>query len=683
MTSRAAVRAAAFVACVAGMSSLACHHERLRTGDLDQVRAAGELRVIVRPGFLDSPVHTAGRVDQLALLRHLAARLGVKLRWVRARRNDQVLAWLRMGRGDIGVHRFSPAGLRREGMAASAAVDWVDDLLVAYGPSGVDTVGNLKGRAVYLQPSAQKWEDTDLLDRQGPSLHVRPIPEEVSLEEVLTRVREGRYALSVADSGLVEAMPYGNGLVVVGPLAETRPLVWAMRPANSRLRAAVDDVLFAEKVLSLSTRTVACRDLAEVKRERVLRLVTRNSPTTCTVATGGLEGFEYDLALSFARSLGVRLELVIPPPHESPLAWLERGYGDLAALHEPFLRLTGGDVLATQPYRSTDLVLILSSSDDPPAAVEDLAGRRIAVSEGLAPVLRLLPDQLAVSPESLGPGSDALSAMAAVETGAASLALADADTARLELPNRPALREGPVVVPDCSLRWVLGSWSPQLRDAADRFLHEVKRSGLLQELALAELYPGRRYRPRHVPPTPPGALTPYDSILQEAVRGYRMDWRLVASLMYEESRFDPKAVGPGGSAGLFQFMPPTWNELGGGNPDDPKQAIPAGIRYLSRLMEEFSDVPMADRVPMALAAYNVGPRHVADARRLAEEMGLNADRWSGNVETALVLLDNPDIARRFPSGVCRCRRAVSYTRRILRRYAAYTEQFPPTASPGL
>ena len=39
----------------------------------------------------------------------------------------------------------------------------------------------------------------------------------------------------------------------------------------------------------------------------------------------------------------------------------------------------------------------------------------------------------------------------------------------------------------------------------------------------------------------------------------------------------------------------------------------------------------------------------------------------------MVLLDNPDVARRFPAGVCRCRRAVGYTRRILRRYAAYRE----------
>jgi membrane-bound lytic murein transglycosylase F len=95
------------------------------------------------------------------------------------------------------------------------------------------------------------------------------------------------------------------------------------------------------------------------------------------------------------------------------------------------------------------------------------------------------------------------------------------------------------------------------------------------------------------------------------------------------------------------------------------------------MMDLFGDLPLADRVAMAIASYNVGPRHVFDARTLAREMAFDPDRWQGSVETALLLLDDPEVARRYPAGVCRCRRAVGYTRRILMRYAAYTEQFPP------
>jgi membrane-bound lytic murein transglycosylase F len=124
-------------------------------------------------------------------------------------------------------------------------------------------------------------------------------------------------------------------------------------------------------------------------------------------------------------------------------------------------------------------------------------------------------------------------------------------------------------------------------------------------------------------------------------------------------------------------MPFTWNELGVSDPHDPYEAAEAGGRYLRQLMDEFDGLPLPDQVAMAIASYNVGPRHVFDARRLAREMGFDPDRWRDSVETAMVLLDDPEVARRYPAGVCRCRRGAAYARRILRRYAAYVEQFPP------
>jgi len=69
----------------------------------------------------------------------------------------------------------------------------------------------------------------------------------------------------------------------------------------------------------------------------------------------------------------------------------------------------------------------------------------------------------------------------------------------------------------------------------------------------------------------------------------------------------------------------TWRELGVEDPHHPGEAIEAGARYLSSLMDKFSDLDLPDRVAMAIASYNVGPRHVFDARRLADEIGLDRD----------------------------------------------------------
>ena len=50
---------------------------------------------------------------------------------------------------------------------------------------------------------------------------------------------------------------------------------------------------------------------------------------------------------------------------------------------------------------------------------------------------------------------------------------------------------------------------------------------------------------------------------------------------------------------------------------------------------------------MAIASYNVGPRHVFDARTLAVEMGFDPNRWLGNVETAMYILDDPEAMSLF------------------------------------
>jgi len=661
---------------------VSCHSPSFETGDLDHMRRAGELRVVIRPGFLKSPVHSLDGLDQPHMLRQLAARLGLRLRWIQASRNDQLLPWLGEGRADLAVYRFSTAGVSRAGFVASAALAWVDDLLIASGRSTVREAVMLQNRSLDIHRSAQRWIVPSGEALRGFGATLTPIPEEVSLEEALRRLRGGRYTAMVLDSALLDALGRA-GIRVLKPVARQRSLVWAIRKGNPRFREAVDEFLFAEKVLGGEAHERACRDLRGIRRARVLRVVTRNAPTTTTVSLGGLRGFEYGLAMAFARSLGVRLQLVIPSRGSDPLDALHEGLGDLAALHEPLPLHSDGRFLSTGVYRRVDLVCVWAGNVEPPASVGDLGGRTLVSPSGFQSWLAELPLSKPIHVQPLPAGADVLSGLAALERGDAQLGVADSDTLQLELPDRPTLHRGPVVLPECGLRWAVAPGSPGLKRLASAFLRRARRSGLMRRLELSELGGKGRWRPPRAPEIPPGRLTPFDQLLVEAGRQNTLDWRLLASLMYEESRFDPHATGPGGSAGLFQLMPFTWQELGVTDPRDPRQAIIAGARYLRRLMDELRGIPMADRVAMAIAGYNVGPRHVADARRLAREMGLDPNRWTGNVETAMLLLDNPDVARRFPAGVCRCRRAVGYTRRILRRYAAYRELMSPVGAPGL
>ena len=662
-------------AIVGALALLACGGPSRRMADVDEIRSSGELRVAVRPGFFEATGQTEEGLDEASLLTQLASRLDARVTWIECARHDQVLDALRQGLADVGVLRFSPSSLLDGGLRATTAIDWVEDVLVTGRDSAFEDLESVRGSAVHLHRSRVTDSLRSFLEEE--QLRFEEVSEEITIEEVLRRVRSGRYSLTVIDSGLDHAFRKAPKIRVLGPVAERRALVWAVRERSPQLHIAIDRFLFAERVLSRSKRSWACRDLDLIRRSGVLRVVTRNSASTCTVALGGLEGFEFDLAFGFAQSLGLRLELSIPPPDVDPVDWLEQGYGDFAALHEPVAPSAEESFLVSAPYRTVDLVSVISARTEMPADIENFAGVRAAASRPVAELSQMLPLRAPLRAAPSAVGADAFNAMLEVAHGRYPVAIVDRDAAVLEIANRSDLKLGPAILPDVGLVWLFNHSSPTLYRRGDRFLAKARTSGLVRQLVLNEFGTWQAPRIRTLLPIPNGALSPYDELLRWVGTQYEIDWRLLASLMYEESRFDPDAVGPGGSAGLFQFMPFTWRELGVEDPHDPREAAEAGGRYLRKMMDFFGELPLADRVAMAIASYNVGPRHVFDARNLAREMGFDPDRWQGSVETALLLLDDAEVARRYPAGVCRCRRAVGYTRRILRRYAAYTEQFPP------
>ena len=84
-------------------------------------------------------------------------------------------------------------------------------------------------------------------------------------------------------------------------------------------------------------------------------------------------------------------------------------------------------------------------------------------------------------------------------------------------------------------------------------------------------------------------------------------------LIWQESRFDPRAVSPAGAQGVAQFMPKTAVWRGLANPFDPIEAITKSAELLRDLIMR----TQFGNLGLAAAAYNAGPQRVQDwlARR--------------------------------------------------------------------
>jgi soluble lytic murein transglycosylase-like protein len=97
----------------------------------------------------------------------------------------------------------------------------------------------------------------------------------------------------------------------------------------------------------------------------------------------------------------------------------------------------------------------------------------------------------------------------------------------------------------------------------------------------------------------------YEDLIHEHARLNNVRADLVRAVVQVESAFNPRAISRVGAMGLMQLMPATAREFGVLNAFDPVENIRAGVAYLRRLLDRYSN-----NEELALAAYNAGPKAV-------------------------------------------------------------------------
>lgn len=117
---------------------------------------------------------------------------------------------------------------------------------------------------------------------------------------------------------------------------------------------------------------------------------------------------------------------------------------------------------------------------------------------------------------------------------------------------------------------------------------------------------------------------------------YDLDWLLMASLAYEESRLDPRARGRG-TIGVMQIKPGTARSPAVGIADiwDPEMNVHAGVKYVRAIIKEYVPEPAVsplDKQLIAMAGYKAGPLSLPPLRARAAARGLDPDRWFGHLE---------------------------------------------------
>jgi membrane-bound lytic murein transglycosylase F len=452
-------------------------------------------------------------------------------------------------------------------------------------------------------------------------------------------------------------------------------------------------LIFAASCNFSSHRTEEVRwekDLEDIKEEGKITVLTDYSSTDYFIYRGQPMGFQYEMLQQLANHLSVRLEVRVSRSLNESFELLRNGEADLIAQNLAVTKDRLQFIDFTMPLVTSRQVLVQRKPENWRKMKEkeirdqlitsplELKGVTVYVMRGSAANMRL---------RNLG------------EEIGGDIGLIEVDESAEQLINLVSEGEIPFTVCDEIAARVNASYYPDVDISTPVSLEQnmawAVRKGsttLLQELNiwLADFTKTRKYKAIYARyfesqksatmvesdfyAINTGKISPYDRYIKQYSSPLGWDWRLMASLIYQESRFKNNLTSWAGAWGLMQLMPGTAKRFGVDTISSPREQIRAGSEFIIWLNRQFSDIPDEnERIKFVLAAYNIGPGHIIDARNLARKNGADPDVWDNNVARFLLSKADPkyynDPVVKF--GFCRGTETFNYVTDVLERYEHY------------
>jgi membrane-bound lytic murein transglycosylase F len=397
-------------------------------------------------------------------------------------------------------------------------------------------------------------------------------------------------------------------------------------------------------LLALSACVSQPPALERVHARGELVVLTRNSPTTYYEGPNGPTGLEYDLAKRFADYLGVKLKIVPVKDFDAILPMVEHGEADLAAAGLTITPARKQHVRFGPPYQEVVPQLICRAGNNPPRSFADVGDSRLEVIAGSSHVEHLMnfkvffPD-LHWNETSEYTGEELLERVANNDID---YTVADSNELALTLRFNPDLHIAFALGTPQELAWAFPQGADRsLLNAAVAFFDGLRRTHVIDSL-LEHYYGhmdafssvGTRTYLAHIR----SRLPPLRAWFEEAGKETGLDWRLLAAIGYQESKWDADARSSTGVRGVMMLTEDTAASLGVKDRTNPRGSILGGSRYFKQVKDTLPErIKDPERTWMALAAYNLGLGHLEDARRLTEKNGGNPDTWI-DVKKSLSLL---------------------------------------------
>ncbi len=461
--------------------------------------------------------------------------------------------------------------------------------------------------------------------------------------------------------------------------------------------------IFAVVLLSLLfilLQSCSPKDEEEVKienlRDNKLVAITGYNAYSYFIYKGQPMGFEYELVKKLAKYFNVDLEVKIVNNIEEMFEMLNSGKGDLIAFNLTITKERLERVDFTKSINTIKQVLVQRKPENwekmklheiekqlirDPA---ELIGKTVFVRSNSAYVQRLinLSDEIGgdinvVKAERELTTEDLI---AQVSSGEIDYTISDDNIAHLNSVYYRNIDAKTDISLSQRIAWAVEKDSDVFESAVNKWLDSMKATvdfAVIYKKYFTNRYAFKKRITSEYFSNTGGGISKYDDLIKKYSELVGWDWRLSASLVYQESQFNPNTKSWAGAVGLMQLMPNTAKQFGITNLKNPEQNINGGFKYLTYLdnLWKESITDSTERIKFVLASYNVGPGHITDARNLTEKYEGDPDIWFDNVEVYLKLKSKPkyyndEVVKR---GYARGKETVKYVKEILERYEQYKQ----------
>lgn len=422
-------------------------------------------------------------------------------------------------------------------------------------------------------------------------------------------------------------------------------------------------------------------DFDAMEKRRLVRILVPFSKTIYFIDKGTQYGTAVDFGTQFQKVLnaGIKKEIdkirvaFVPMPRDELVTALKDGRGDIIMANMTITPARQAEVDFSAPlYTKAAEVLVTGPGAPEVKTLDDLGGKDIRLRASSSYYEHLVainetrraegkPEIVLTAMDENLEDEDLLEM---VDAGLLPWVVVDDYKAAIWKGVFPhiTVRDDIAVNAGGEVAWAIRKSSPLLKAKLDAFAKDHKIGTTFGNILKNRYYKSDKMVRRAYSPAEMEKFRALVDIFRKHATEYSFDYLMVIAQGYQESQLDQSRKSLRGAVGIMQLLPSTAADKAVGIKDisTADRNVEAGNKYLRHLIDTYiadPSLPQREQLLFAFAAYNAGPGNLRKFRAKATEMGLDPNRWFGNVENGAAAIVG--------------RETVQYVSNIYKYYVAY------------